>query len=132
VRTLIAIAAYAGVAILAAPSWASHAPLELEGKIPLGQVRGRIDHLAVDVARQRLFVAEIGNDTVGVVDLAHHVVLRTLTGLHGPHGVGYESSTDTLYVANSGDGVVQIFQGAELAPVGSLDLGEDADNVRIE
>jgi DNA-binding beta-propeller fold protein YncE len=132
VRTLIAIAASVGAAILAAPSWASDAPLVLEVKIPLGQVRGRIDHLAVDVARQRLFVAELGNDTVGVVDLAHHVVLRTLTGLHEPQGVGYEPSTDTLYVANAGDGAVQIFQGAELPPVGRIDLSEDADNVRID
>jgi DNA-binding beta-propeller fold protein YncE len=121
-----------GAAILAAPSWASDAPLVLELKIPLGQVRGRIDHLAVDVARQRLFVAELGNDTVGVVDLTHHVELRTLTGLHEPQGVGYEPSTDTLYVANAADGAVQIFQGAELAPVGRIDLGEDADNVRID
>jgi DNA-binding beta-propeller fold protein YncE len=132
VRTLIAIAAVVGAAILAAPSWASDEPLVLEVKIPLGQVRGRIDHLAVDVAHQRLFVAELGNDTVGVVDLAHHVVLRTLTGLHEPQGVGYEPSTDTLYVANAGDGTVQLFQGADLAPVGRIDLGEDADNVRID
>jgi DNA-binding beta-propeller fold protein YncE len=132
VRTLIAIAAFVGAAILAAPSWASDAPLVLQVKIPLGQVRGRIDHLAVDVARQRLFVAELGNDTVAVVDLAHHVVLRTLTGLHEPQGVGYERSTDTLYVANADDGEVQLFQGADLAPVGRIDLGEDADNVRID
>jgi DNA-binding beta-propeller fold protein YncE len=132
VRTLIAIAASVGAAILAAPSWASDAPLVLEVKIPLGQVRGRIDHLAVDVARQRLFVAELGNDTVGVVDLAHHVMLRTLTGLHEPQGIGYEPSTDTLYVANAGDGAVQLFQGADLAPAGRIDLGEDADNVRID
>jgi hypothetical protein len=132
VSTLLAIAASVGAAILAAPSWASDAPLVLEVKIPLGQVRGRIDHLAVDVVRQRLFVAELGNDTVGVVDLAHHMLLRTLTGLHEPQGVGYEPSTDTLYVANAGDGAVQIFQGAELVPVGRIDLGEDADNVRID
>ena len=36
-------------------------PLVLEAKIPLGQVNGRIDHLAVDLKRQRLFVAELGN-----------------------------------------------------------------------
>src|SRR5262245_8495752 len=33
-------------------------------KIPLGDVSGRIDHLAIDLARRRLFVAELGNDTV--------------------------------------------------------------------
>lgn len=128
----IAIAACAAAAIIAGTAWGADAPLTLEAKIPLGQVRGRIDHLAVDVAQKRLFVAELGNDTVGVVDLAHHVVLRTLTGLHEPQGVGYESTTDTLYVANAGDGAVQLFQGAGLAPVGRIALGQDADNVRID
>ena len=32
----------------------SSAPLVLEAKIPLGQVSGRIDHLGIDVKRQRL------------------------------------------------------------------------------
>jgi DNA-binding beta-propeller fold protein YncE len=132
VRTLTAIAACAATAILAAAAWADNASLELETKVSLGPVRGRIDHLAVDVARQRLFVAELGNDTVGVVDLAHRVLLRTLTGLHEPQGVGYEPNTDTLYVANAGDGSVQLFQGAELTPVGRIDLGDDADNIRID
>jgi hypothetical protein len=44
-------------------------PLQLEAKIPLGDVRGRIDHMAIDLSRQRLFVAELGNDSVGIVDL---------------------------------------------------------------
>ena len=44
-------------------------PLSLESKIPLGEVQGRIDHLSVDLARQRLFVAELGNGSLGVVDL---------------------------------------------------------------
>ena len=45
-------------------------PLVLEQKIPLGEVRGRIDHLAIDLPRHRLFVAELGNNSLGVVDLA--------------------------------------------------------------
>ncbi|MGH9552623.1 MAG: hypothetical protein ACRD3W_24805, partial [Terriglobales bacterium] len=43
--------------------------LRLDAKIPLGNVSGRIDHMAIDLNRQRLFVAELGNNTVGVVDL---------------------------------------------------------------
>jgi hypothetical protein len=46
-------------------------PLQLETKILLGDVVGRIDHMAVDLKQQRLFVAELGNDTVGIVDLAN-------------------------------------------------------------
>src|SRR5665213_89190 len=108
------------------------APLELEAKIPLGEVRGRIDHLAVDIRRQRLFVAELGNDSVGVVDLNGRKILRTLTGLKQPQGIGYVPSTDTLYIANAGDGSVQLFQGENLAAIGQLALGEDADNVRVD
>ena len=111
---------------------ANTAPLELESKIPLGDVRGRIDHLAIDLKRQRLYVAELGNDSVGVVDLKQRKLLRTLTGLKAPQGMGYVPSTDTLYVANAGDGSVRLFQGEELAPIGQIALGDDADNIRVD
>jgi hypothetical protein len=111
---------------------ATAAALELEAKIPLGNIHGRIDHLAVDVGRQRLYVAELGNDSVGVVDLKERKLIRTLTGLKEPQGVGYVPSSDSLYVANAGDGSVRIFQGADLVPVGELALGHDADNVRVD
>jgi YVTN family beta-propeller protein len=108
------------------------APLRLEAKIPLGNVRGRIDHMAVDLKRQRLFVAELGNDTVGVVDLANRKLLQTITGLKEPQGVGYEPSTDMLYVANAGDGSVRLLEGDQYRPAGQIELGSDADNVRVD
>ena len=59
----------------AAAGWAADpAPLVLEAKIPLGAVSGRIDHFAFDPDRQLLFVAELGNDSVGVVDLEERKV----------------------------------------------------------
>jgi DNA-binding beta-propeller fold protein YncE len=106
--------------------------LELEIKIPLGDVHGRIDHLAIDLNRQRLFVAELGNDTVGIVDLKSRKTIQTLTGFKEPQGIGYEPTTDTVYVANGGDGSVGIYQGADLTAIGRLALGKDADNVRID
>ncbi len=112
---------------------AADAPaLRIESRIPLGEVRGRIDHLAVDVERQRLYVAELGNDSVGVVDLEAGRLIQTLRGLKEPQGIGYEALTDTLYVANARDGSVHFFKGEDWAPLGSLALGEDADNVRID
>jgi len=107
-------------------------PLVLQAKIALGDVRGRIDHLAVDVNRQRLFVAELGNDTVGVVDLKARSIVLTLTGLKEPQGIGYVASTDTLYVANAADGKVRLFHGPNLTPAGEIELGDDADNVRVD
>ena len=106
--------------------------LQLEAKILLGDVRGRIDHMAVDLKRQRLFVAELGNDSVGVVDLATRSLFRTITGLNEPQGVGYEPSTDTLFVANARDGSVKLFEGNTYKATGQIELGSDADNVRID
>jgi hypothetical protein len=106
--------------------------LVLEAKVPLGDVRGRIDHLAVDLARNRLFIAELENGSVGVVDLAAGKLLRRITGLKEPQGVGYVPSIDALYVASGGDGSVRIFRGDDYAAWGRIDLGDDADNVRVD
>lgn len=128
-KLLTALCAAAWVLMASA---AERGPLVLETKIPLGDVKGRIDHLAIDVAHRRLFVAELGNDTVGVVDIDERKVVRRLQGFDEPQGIAYFSQTDTLYVANGGDGVLSAFRGPQLEPVGKLDLGDDSDNIRID
>lgn len=111
---------------------ADTAPLQLEAKIALGDIRGRIDHMAVDLKRQRLFVAELGNDTVGVVDLPNLKLIHRIDGLKEPQDVGYEPSSDTLYVANARDGSVQLFDGSDYRSSGRIELGSDADNIRVD
>jgi DNA-binding beta-propeller fold protein YncE len=122
--------------LLAAPAGAAaqtvNAPLVLEGKIPLGMVDGRIDHLAVDPKRQRLLVAELGNDTIGVVDLAKRKVISTDFGFKEPQGIAYEATSDAVYVANGGDGSVRILRADDLTLLQRIDLGQDADNVRAD
>ncbi len=124
--------ALANTAGQASAQSADTGPLQLEAKIPLGEVRGRIDHMAVDLKRQRLFVAELGNDSLGVIDLANRKLIRTITGLKEPQGVGYEPSTDMLYVANAGDGSVRSFEGSDYKTAGRIELGSDADNIRVD
>jgi len=106
--------------------------LQLEAKIPLGDVSGRIDHMAIDPNRHRLFVAELGNNSVGVVDLKERKVINVIAGLKEPQDVGYHQSTDTLYVANAGDGSVRMFRGPDYSEAGRIDLKEDADNIRLD
>ena len=88
---------FATLIALPAAGWAQtpDPPLALDTKIPLGAVSGRIDHLAVDLKRQQLFVAELGNDSLGVVNLAARRMRSTLPGLKEPQGIGYEPSADT-------------------------------------
>jgi len=123
-----------GTALLptAGSAQTSNPPLALERKIPLGEVSGRIDHLGIDLKRQWLFVAELGNNSLGVVDLAAGKVLRTIGGMSEPQGVAYVPLADSIYVANGGDGSVRVLRGEDLAPAGRIELGNDADNVRVD
>jgi len=127
----IAALAFAWAAVSAGPAGATE-PLVLEAKIPLGNVSGRIDHMAIDLGRKRLFVAELGNNSVGIVDLKERKVVRRIPGLREPQGVGYDPATDTLYVANPGDGSARLFEGENYNPAGRIDLGDDADNIHID
>jgi YVTN family beta-propeller protein len=123
------------VALWALAAAAQSAPgqfLSIETKIALGDVKGRIDHLAIDLNRQKLYVAELGNDSVGVIDLQQRRVVGRVSGLKQPQGIAYEPSTDVVYVANGGDGSVRLYRGADLRPVTRLALGDDADNVRVD
>ena len=108
------------------------APLVLERTIALKGVTGRIDHLAVDLARKRLFVAELGNGTVDVIDLASGTVIRRIEGLKEPQGVAFAPDADVLAVASAADGSVRLFRGAKLSPAGTVSLGDDADNIRLD
>jgi DNA-binding beta-propeller fold protein YncE len=121
------VASVSGFAQSAAPP-----PLVLESKIPLGDIRGRIDHPGVDVQRQRLYVPELGDDSLGVVDLQSHKTIRTITGLKEPQGVGYVPSADCVYVANGRSGLVNVYRGDDLTLLAQIELGDDADNIRVD
>ena len=110
----------------------SNEPLRLEKTIPLPDVQGRIDHMSIDVKNQRLFMAALGNNTVEVIDIAHGKRIRSIPGLHEPQGVLYLPDVNRLYVANGEDGSLRIFDGASYAPIRTVKLGEDADNVRFD
>ncbi|MGE5127301.1 MAG: YncE family protein, partial [Betaproteobacteria bacterium] len=122
--------ALAGAVVQAGSS--AEPPLRLERKVELPEVRGRIDHLAVDVRGQRLFVAALGNDTVEVIDLAAGRRAHTIRGLAEPQGVLFEPGENRLFVANGRDGSVRIFDASSFAPTGRLRCGDDADNLRLD
>ena len=131
-RTLRLTLLPAALLLLLTTALRAEAPLVLEAKIPLGDVFGRIDHMAFDVAHQRLFVAELGNDSVGIVDLKARKTIKTIPRLREPQGVGYVASTDTLYVASAIDGALHLFEGTNFAPGPVIPLGKDADNIRVD
>jgi DNA-binding beta-propeller fold protein YncE len=131
-RALLLLLALGYIAPVEAGAAPADAPLALIESIRLEGVSGRIDHMAVDLARQRLIVAELGNDTVDIIDLAAGKVLHRITGLKEPQGVGYADKADLIFVAGASDGAVRLFNGADFSAAGVIALGDDADNIRID
>lgn len=106
-------------------------PLRLVRAIELPGVTGRIDHLAIDPQGRRLYVAEVANGSVEVIDLAAGRSLTRVGGLHEPQGVAWLAATVEWAVA-CGDGSVHFYSGADNHETARVDLGSDADDVRIE
>jgi DNA-binding beta-propeller fold protein YncE len=125
------LAVFPGLCIAGGAGQAAESMLQLEATIPLPGVKGRIDHLAVDSKRSRLFVAALGNDTVEVVDLKGNRHERSLSGFGEPQGVLYVAGRDRVYVANGKADRVDILDGASLEIRKRLDA-EDADNLRLD
>jgi len=106
--------------------------LKLEQKIPLSDVKGRIDHMAMDSKGARLFVAALGNNTVEVVDTSAAQRVHTIKDLHEPQGVVYIPGLDKIAVANGEGGALQIYDGKSFALLKSFDFEDDADNLRYD
>jgi DNA-binding beta-propeller fold protein YncE len=106
--------------------------LSLKNQIALPNVKGRIDHLSVDVTGQRLFIAAVANHTLEVLDLKTGQPSRTITDLAEPQGVFYDASSNRLFVACGLDGVTRVFDGTTFQVIATAKLPDDADNIRYD
>jgi DNA-binding beta-propeller fold protein YncE len=108
------------------------APRTPSGAIALPNVSGRIDHLAYDAARQHLFVAALGNNTVEVLDVARNQHLRSMTGFHEPQGLAVVPDLNAVAVANGDTGTLQLIDAQSFQTRWTVKIGGDADNVRYD
>ena len=120
------------VLALATARGGEEAPLRLEASIALPAVAGRIDHLALDPKKGRLFVAALGNGTVEVVDLAAGKPTQTFLGLEEPQGVLFLADREALAAACGGDGVLRFFGVDPPKPLSAIKGRPDADNLRLD
>src|SRR5258708_27408719 len=111
---------------------AGQTPLALVGTIDLPNVEGRIDHLAVDTASQRLYVAALGNNTVEVLDLKGNSHLKSLPGFREPQGIAVAAEANLVAIANGQGEGVQFVDARDYHTTKAVKLGDDSDNVRYD
>jgi DNA-binding beta-propeller fold protein YncE len=125
----IAIAAVAGLLSLSAVAQIPLSAFQPARTIVLCGVTGRFDHLAIDRAGSRLFIAATSSHCVEVVDLKTDKIQQSIAGLGKPHGLAWVPATGSLYVADGALGELRVYKGAPLALAGRLKLSDDADDL---
>ena len=116
--------------ITAAGAQSTNSPLRLEKTISMPGVQGRIDHMFFDAPNRQLFVAALGYNTVEIINVKQGKRVRTISGLHEPQGILYLSGRNRIYLANSDNGTLRMFDGTSYQRLGITKLGDDADNIR--
>lgn len=106
--------------------------LKLVKEISLPNVKGRIDHIAVDIKGERIFVACHDNNTVEVIDLILSKHIYGISGLSEPQGIFFVPETGKFYITNGGNGRCDIFDGTSFKLTGSIKFSGDADNMRYD
>jgi DNA-binding beta-propeller fold protein YncE len=108
---------------------AEPATLELIQTIPLKGAPGRLDHAAIDSKHGRLFVANLSNNSLDVVDLKAGKLVKQVPGQKKIQGIAYAPDLDRIFVGNGVGGEGNVFDGRDYKLLKSIRL-PGADNVR--
>ena len=104
--------------------------LRLVQTLPLPGVSGRLDHMAVDVEKRRLFVAAVANGTIEVLDLDAGKAINSIPGIKDAQDapLSWADFLTNLYVSSL-DGTLRIFQGETFRLIQALKLEPDPNRL---
>src|ERR1700676_457737 len=97
--------------------------------IPLPEVSGRLDHMAVDLEKKRLFVAAVANGTLEVLDLDAGKVINSIPGIKDAQDALFLGGQFNKLYVSSLDGTVRIFQGETFRLIQALKLEPDPNRL---
>lgn len=129
------IAAAAALVFAVGFPFARSAPaqsLVLDRIIELPEVRGRLDHLDMDIEGNRLFLAALGAGSLEVIDLGAAKRVARIAPLGEPQGVAYLSRWHRFVVASGGSGRLDAYDAIGSPAVASVADLDDADNLRFD
>jgi DNA-binding beta-propeller fold protein YncE len=105
--------------------------LKLVRTTDLPGISGDLDHMALDVAGQRLFLAAEDNGTLRVIDLKTGKLERTLKGFNTPHSILYLPESKELYIAD-GSKAVQILDSDTFKLKKTVPTTPGSDSIAVD
>ena len=95
-------------------------------------VKGRFDHLIVDLRGHRLFTTAMQNKSVDVFDLRTGKLIHSIRGIERPHALLYRQDLHRLYVTDGEAGELKIFDGKTYELRKSVKLLVGADGIAYD
>jgi DNA-binding beta-propeller fold protein YncE len=105
------------------------APLKLVQTVSFSGMSRHWDHFGVDLKSNRLFVTSENESVLEVLDLRTNKVIRTITGLKGPHNVLPFPEMNKIIVTDGEASELKIYDYKTLELVGHTELTIDADPI---
>jgi YVTN family beta-propeller protein len=87
--------------------------------------------IAVNSDTNRIYVANIFDNTVSVIDGTTNTVIDTVDVGNGPNGVGVNPATNRIYVTNLLDGTVSVIDGTTNTVIDTVDVGDNPRGVGV-
>jgi Uncharacterized conserved protein len=106
--------------------------LQLAKSISLPGIKGRIDHLDINLKEQIVYIAAVGSNAVEIVDLKSGKAIHTITGLDEPQGIIYIPQLNEIFVANGGNGDCYFYNANTYQKIATISLRLDADNIKYD
>jgi hypothetical protein len=106
--------------------------LKLQKEIRLPNVKGRIDHMTINLKSNVIYVAALGNNTIEVIDLNKGALIKSIEGVDEPQGIAYLPEQNEIAVASGGNGDCVFFNASTYHKVATVHLQGDADNIRFD
>lgn len=107
-------------------------PLRLVQTITLPGATGRVDHMALDLKRNHLFVALWNIQAVEVIDLSQGTVIHRISPVPQPQGVIFLPELDSLVVSSGTQNKCLFYDGESFELQRSVDAKVNADALRYD
>jgi hypothetical protein len=129
-KLLVALCCLGLLSVFHSPAYGQDRPtLRLVQTIPLSGVRGRLDHMAVDLEKKRLFVAAVDNGALEVVDLGAGKLINSIPGIKDAQDALFLGGQFNKLYVSSLDGTLRIYQGETFRLVQALKLEPDPNRL---
>jgi DNA-binding beta-propeller fold protein YncE len=129
------IATWATVVLMTGLTAAAHAAESLKriAKYDMpATVKGRFDHLGVDLRGNRLFLTAESAHEVLVFNLRNGKFIRAITDIGIPHAVFCREDLDRIYITDGGAGKLKIYDGKTSRLLGAAKLKVAADLIAYD